>query len=415
MRRCFRLFRPWRFFFFLFVSFCFFQTAAHAADKNIAVMNRSASISPSAFLAQKHQFINLFDKIKPEDEIALVVYDQTSSILLNGFETKDEAIAAVLKLQQGEYAAPESRDNAIQLAATVLREAADQGFIGRIVELSTDGYWDWHQNQLIEEHGAEWQLKRDGSVPDPKEAAFGVDAWKRKDIQAIYVLDTLRDMPMDAVDLSKAQDYSVMGWVDNRNYLYIAGEGGVMAHDSCSGLFAWYENAKVIDLGGNLHTEAVRNFKYMFYHCYELIYVNLSGIDTREVRDLTKMFVECKKLESVDLSSFQTENVTSMFAMFNKCESLKYLDLSTFQTINVETFNLAFANCPSLSVITWDRDRFSTQNAKSLQSMFAYDTSLVNVDVTGFTYGNVENTYQMFIGTPFAEIYGENGEKLPVG
>ncbi len=412
-----------------------------AATKYIAVMNRSSSLSPAVFSGEKHYFCQMVDELEGADEIALVVYSRQFTLILDGSESRDEAIATVLRLQPEDNPSSSSYMNAMNLATKVLTEAAGNGFECKVVEISTDLKWDWHQNLLMEEHGAVGQLKRNGDVPDPKELAFGVPGWKRKNIRAIYVLDTLRDMPSDAVDISKNKDYSVMGWLDDRDYLYIAGEGGVMAHDSCSGLFAWYENAQIINFGGNLHTDAVRSFKYMFYHCYELRDLNLSGINTDELRDMTKMFVECKKLLSIDLSSFNTENVTSLYAAFNKCESLSSLDLSSFDTGNVETFYMAFANCKTLSNITWNSRYFTTSKAESMAYMFSNDTALNYVDVSGFDMSGVENmqsmfnnctslrnlyfgatsfkpgvnAQNMFNGSPFADIYGVSGERLIAG
>ena len=65
---------------------------------------------------------------------------------------------------------------------------------------------------------------------------------KRGEIIKITFLDTLETAPRDAWDLSEHQDRSVLGWVTGTsdNYLLsIAGDGGVIAPQNCSNLFAY--------------------------------------------------------------------------------------------------------------------------------------------------------------------------------
>ena len=177
----------------------------------------------------------------------------------------------------------------------------------------------------------------DGIVKDPVETAFGVQSWKRKDIRGVYVLDTLEEMPVDAVDLSESGNGSVMGWLDAEDNLYIAGEGGVKAPKDASGLFAWYQNAQVIDPGGNLHTEDTTDFRYMFYHNYKAQKINLTGMDTGKAETFSKMFAYCESITQLDFSSFETSCCRSFYQMFIQCISLKKLDLTTFNPVSAYT------------------------------------------------------------------------------
>ena len=406
-------------------------------SRNIVLMNVSGTVSYSCFIGQKQAFIRLLAGLRETDEIALITYGDMSTLVLNGTESRNTAIARVCGLRQSSENDPDAFLEAMNLAGVMLETAKKDGFEGTIIQVSSDTPADYHLNLLKEEHGAKGKLSKNGDVPEAREIVFGVHDWIRKNITAIYVLDTLEDMPESAVDISEEKNYSVMGWLDGQT-LYIGGEGGVLAPNNGAALFAWFENAKVIDLGGCLHTDNTKNFKYMFYHNYALEYLNISGIDTSIVKDMTKMFVECRRLRSVDLSSFRTDVCTSFYAMFNKCESLTELDLSTFYTPEVVTCYMMFANCTRLSRISWDSRLFITGKVNSMAYMFSKCVSLTSVDPSAFSMGmatnltcmfnqcvslpyldlsrwNVRpdaNRKSMFSGSSLQGFYGENGEFL---
>ena len=68
----------------------------------------------------------------------------------------------------------------------------------------------------------------------------------REEICCVIFLDTLEDAPQETVDVSAAQDGSVLLWTEEQGELYhlfIAGEGGVAAPEDCTQLFAYYTNA----------------------------------------------------------------------------------------------------------------------------------------------------------------------------
>ena len=258
---------------------------------------------------------------------------------------------------------------------------------------------DYHNNLLMEDRGAKGELDAGQHGKDPEEFAFGVQEWKRKEIQGIYFLDSLADKPENAVDISAKGNGSVYGWMDDGNNLFIAGNGGVMAPQDCSALFAWYENATEIYLNGNLHTEDVTDFRYMFYHCDNLAYLDLSGMCTDNAKAMIKMFTACKALRSVDLSGFNTENVTSFYAMFNDCQILEALDLTSFRTDKAKNMAMMFRNCYRLREIRWQPQQFTTKAATTTSSMFAYCKDLESVDVSMFDMKNVRKTNRMFIDT----------------
>ena len=297
---------------------------------------------------------------------------------------------------------------------------------------------DWHNNLLKEDRGIQGKLKTNMRSTKPVETIFGVDAWKRNQIKAVYVLDTLEGMPLDAVDISAAQNGSVMGWLDQNQELYIAGNGGVMAPKNSTALFAWLENASIIDFGGNFHTDETTNLGFFVGHCPALVSLNLEGIVTDKVTRFTKMFAGCRSLRSIDLHGFDTQKAKSFFGMFWNCVSLETLDLTSFQSSRVSDFQIMFRGCKKLKRIIWIPQEFSTKKAtdfgqmfldcKSLESldvsmfdtssvtnmymMFANCASLLYLDTSGWNVSSVEHHGDMFAGAALEPVLGLNGELL---
>ncbi len=294
----------------------------------------------------------------------------------------------------------------------------------------------WEMNELKEDHGAAEPMEESGEVSSPTETAFGVPQWYRSMIKGVYVLDSLADMPADAVDLSASEDGSVMGWLDEGDNLYIAGEGGVKAPENAAALFGWYQNAEVIDLGGNLHTEDTTDFRFMFYHDYNARQINITGMDTAKGTTFSKMFAYCKCAEELDLSSFDTSSAESFYQMFIHCDALKKLDLTAFRAGNARTIALMFYECGKLEEIVFSRENFNTSGIKrmtdlflgceslssldigwfdmssvqSVKNMFMRCKSLPYMDLSGWDLSSVKNHKGMFAGSSLELNYGKNGE-----
>ena len=130
---------------------------------------------------------------------------------------------------------------------------------------------------------------------DPATSGFwGQTQYKRKDVKALTFLNTLKDAPGTAWDVSEARDKSVLAWMVNGN-LYVA-TNGTIAPSSAANLFANFKNMRKIDFGD----------------CF----------DTSKVTDMSCMFLGCSSLTELDLSSLDTSNVTNTHDMFYGCDSL---------------------------------------------------------------------------------------------
>lgn len=194
----------------------------------------------------------------------------------------------------------------------------------------------------------------------------------RDSIVSVTFLDTLKDMPNSAWDVSENQDGSVMAWtkgvMGKRYKLFIGAEGGVAVKD-CRGLFAAYVNVKEINFNHCFDTSQAVNMKEMFWSCDKLKKIDVSGFDTSQVTDMSRMFLGVDEIEQLDVSGFDTSQVTDMSNMFSGCENITQLDLSSFDTSQVADMHNMFYGCGSLTQL--DLSSFNTNQIENMEDMFA--------------------------------------------
>ncbi|MBR6948363.1 MAG: BspA family leucine-rich repeat surface protein, partial [Muribaculaceae bacterium] len=159
----------------------------------------------------------------------------------------------------------------------------------------------------------------------------------------------------------------------------------------------FYEMAKLDSITGikYLKTDSVTDMASMFWGCYSLTSLDLSGFNTSNVTDMSRMLGRCTSVDSFDLSGFNTSKVTNMELMFYQL-SLTALDVSSFNTGNVENMFSMFAGCNYLTSL--DVSGFNTSNVTDMTAMFADCDSLTLLDVSGFNTGNVTTMSAMFSG-----------------
>ena len=218
----------------------------------------------------------------------------------------------------------------------------------------------------------------------------------RKDILSITFLDALDTMPPNAWDVSADRNGYVMAWVEpvSGGYnLYIGGEGGVMANEDASYLFANYSNLNEINFNHSFHTEQVTNMAAMFYECSGLTRLNLTNFDTSNVTDMFQMFWGCDNLTLLDLRNFDTSKVETMQGMFSGCSGLTSLEVSSFDTSNVSNMGGMFSHCSGLTSL--DVSNFNTSKVTQMKGMFFSCTGLTSLDLSSFDTSRVESTANM--------------------
>lgn len=164
-----------------------------------------------------------------------------------------------------------------------------------------------------------------------------------ENVTAVVFTDKAAPSSVSKVDMTDAQDGSVVGWLDGTTW-YVSSQKAnqkIIFNEDSLGMFSCGS------------TNTVR-------HTYNSIQFN-HVIDTSEVTDMSLMFDNCSKLTSIDLSDFDTRNVTSTATMFAYCKGVSNLDLSSFDTSNVKLMTSMFYDCTSLKTISVS-DKWSTEN-----------------------------------------------------
>ena len=213
------------------------------------------------------------------------------------------------------------------------------------------------------------------------------------------------------------------GWYEQRenitNVVFDASFANCTTLTSTAYWFYEFNHLTAITGISNLKTDNVTDMSYMFYNCWYLQSIDLSGFKTDNVKNMSNMFSYCGNLRSLDFSEFSTDNVTNMNSMFDTCRSLTSLDLSGFNTeevtdmsrmfhnsgltsldaskintINVTNMEGMFSECFSLTSL--DLSGFNTEKVTDMSIMFFRCNSLANLDLSNFNTSNVTNMTQMF-------------------
>lgn len=211
--------------------------------------------------------------------------------------------------------------------------------------------------------------------------------------------NSLQYVPENAFDLSEAGDGSVMGHLRQeagRLTLTVCGEGGVLAPESCSALFAYLPELRSMDFGGCFHTEGVTDMQGMFSGCGKLGSLDLRYFDTSGVTAMNEMFSACRSLRFLELSSFDTAKVTGMRRMFADCSVLEVLDLRSFNTAYVTDMSRMFRGCAALR--TLNVSSFNTAWVTDMSEMFSGCSALKDLDLSGFRTDRVASMQFMFSG-----------------
>lgn len=163
---------------------------------------------------------------------------------------------------------------------------------------------------------------------------FGSE-YKRRQIKSVTFLDTLKNMPEAAFDVSATFDESVMAWVveaEERKlkngssmkmyHLFIAADGGINGGLACSYLFAGYCCVERIDFNGCFHTDGAVLMNNMFSDCYHLTELDLSSFNVGLLENTNAMFEYCQELSAVNFGDFFAPVLEHTHSMFFGCEKL---------------------------------------------------------------------------------------------
>ena len=161
---------------------------------------------------------------------------------------------------------------------------------------------------------------------------------------------------------------------------------------SCAYMFINLKNLKTIESLNYLDTRRLTSMVQMFYGCWNLEKLDLSGFDMQNVTSMYAMFEGCQTLKEVNLQfKTQTSKLTNMECMFDGCEYLQSVDLGMFETKNVTNMSYMFDGCSNLRTV--ENMYFNAQSAPDMSFMFRNCGNLQEIDLSNFS--NTEKITQM--------------------
>ena len=202
----------------------------------------------------------------------------------------------------------------------------------------------------------------DGSY-DSSCSFLGNKKMKRKNVEQVILVNDDTSIPKNAWDISADGDESVMAWSEKTGWgrykILIKGTEKVIANKNSASLFRGCRNLVYVDIT-QLDTSYTSTMAHMFEGCSALETIDgIDKIDTISVTDMNAMFSGCSSLQSLDLKSFDTSNVNDMSYMFEGCSTLESLDLDNFNTKHVTDMRGMFMNCSSLDSLQNYKFHFS--------------------------------------------------------
>jgi len=139
-----------------------------------------------------------------------------------------------------------------------------------------------------------------------------------------------------------------------------------------------------------------RNYNEMFYRCTELTYANFSKFSFEKTADVSSMFNNCTKLKTVIFpQNSKSSNIESFKEMFSYSGSLTSIDLTYFSFVKTKNMGYMFNGCYNLKYINFPKNE-KAENIQFLYGMFEYCSNLISVDLSYFSFKNVEDMGYMF-------------------
>ena len=276
------------------------------------------------------------------------------------------------------------------------------GFVGWFTDatggdaITEDSTFDGDSDITLYAHWIEYSYKlMSGSEFFSK--LSGIDS----NATSLVFTDTTAPDTATTYDLTKNQDGSVVGWVEDTTWYVSTQSTGkkVIFNEDSSYMFnkRYADDSEYqfesITFGEYVNTSQVTNMDGMFRNCQGLESLDFSSFDTSNVTSMSGMFYQCVMLKKLDLSTFNTSKVTNMSYMF-KWAGLESLDLRSFDTSSVTNMMSMFAFCGDMTDL--DLSSFDTRNVTNMSWMFANCVDMTNLDLSSFDTTNVTNTSTMF-------------------
>ena len=209
-------------------------------------------------------------------------------------------------------------------------------------------------------------------------------------------------------DLTYNNEGKVLAWFeenqdDNSKYNLIVASNGDTYLTTGSNLFNGWSNVEFIEFN-NVNTIRVSDMNRMFYHCDNLVNLDLTNLGSSILTNIEYIFGNCSKLKTINMSGFNFGLVSSFggtpifMKNVNQLNSLEEVDLSNANMSNMSDLHQMFAYTNTLKRVNLSNVTFA--NNLNLFQMFLLCTSLTEIDLSSMDLTNATNTDGMFIQVP---------------
>lgn len=182
-----------------------------------------------------------------------------------------------------------------------------------------------------------------------------------------------------------------------------------------SNVFSRLDNLKYIHGLNTWDMSKATTLASMFYCCYELNELDLTGWDVRSVKNMLRLFSGCHKLHTIKgLETWDTSKCTSFQEMFYYCTQLTKFNINDWNVTSLITAFQMFVGCAKLQkqldLTKWEIGkqsncfRFATE-------MFENCRNLITIgDISNWNLSDVENAARMFRGCECLQTLGDIGK-----
>lgn len=184
--------------------------------------------------------------------------------------------------------------------------------------------------------------------------------------------------------------------------------------------YAIFKNsAKLREIVGKLDLSKATTIDSCFENCTALERVDIPTI-TAACTSMVRTFYHCESLSALDASVWDLSNVTTMSQFCRGCSALKTLVLPTtsnpmltnidyflsgtgLESVDINYFDVsavtemaqAFGACPNLREVTIPN--WHAPNLTNASGLFAFNSLLERIDISGLTMDKVTNVTHMFL------------------
>ncbi|MEK1445726.1 BspA family leucine-rich repeat surface protein, partial [Limosilactobacillus fermentum] len=240
----------------------------------------------------------------------------------------------------------------------------------------------------------DWDYQKDNNL-------INLTGYHGTNLQHI-IIPNLNDFNNSSIDISGTEDVGITSTVLKKILGQLNGPDYTVAISKTNGPL----NSKVTAENGDWQNVFLKDWKDK----RDLVYADLTNLDTSKITNMTAMFACQEKLKVLKgLDSWNTSKVTNMSNMFQYDSDLATLNLSKWDTSKVTDMHGMFCNTTSLQTVG-SLDNWNTSNVTEMQGVFFGTDNLQTVgNLSNWNTSKVTDMSDMFYHAKALQSVGDIG------